>query len=843
MIDEAIKHVVDSLMRLNVSSKVPMLEKFALVAVGGYGRGELNPNSDIDLLFIVEKNIDPATDQFIQDMISILWGIGLDIGHSCRAIQDCLRLAKEDLTIQTSMIEMRFLTGNRPLLEKLQESLKKSISDKNIRAFLTAKLSENRARHESQGELVCSPEPDIKNGPGGLRDYHAALWAAAARFGCLSLNEIGDEGIISAKEVESFDRSVDFFLRIRNELHYISEKKADVLRQNIQAPLAASLGYRNEDNAGAVERFMRDYYLHATNIYNFSEIIYERCLKKKPRAIQKVIASLSEKNLGNGFYVTRSVLAFRDNVEKSFSKNPGLFLELFEHCRIHDLKPESELKRQVRLNLHLLDDAFLRDPKVKKFLFDLLRLAQSEKTLRLMNELGVLGRILPEFGLTHCLMKYDFYHRFTSDEHSLRMVRFLEHLENGEVRDIPELSAAFLKTTRKYLLKLACLLHSLAKDPGNPEQPSNQAALATLYEQLSLDAEEAGILAFLMENYYEMMNIAFHEEIHQPNIIREFSEKTGNQEQSDLLYLISYAELRAVAPDTWTTWKKFLLSELYDCVRKYFKDPGFFREKSLATQVELHQNLQKDFFTWEIEQHVNMMPEDYWMSASPETVAQHIRLIRELQSTESAGGTFSLHARFNETGGYHMAALCYRGKGEVFASLIGILTAKNMNILGAQIFLRQDETIITTLQVENPAQVSDDANKMWGQVEKNLRDILAGREEMRSLLANRKRFVMSKTGLAAIIPKIQIDNTGNPAYTVLRVEARDHIGMLYKIVKTLSEFGVGIHRAKIACRGGRGIDVFYISLRGSKILFGKLLRQIKERLINVLLIEKLEDMD
>ena len=834
LIDQTIRQTVASLDRLPQYAGAAVTKQFALVAVGGYGRGELNPCSDIDLLFILGKKTHPLTDEFIQDFISVLWGIDLEIGHSCRSVRDCLELAKTDLTVQTSMIEMRYLAGHPPLFEELGRALGKNVLKKNIGKFLSAKLNENRSRCGSSGEWLCHPEPDIKNGPGGLRDYHTVLWGVASQFGSLSLLEMGDSQVISEDELKSFNRSVNFFLRVRNELHYLLGKKSDVLRLTIQSGLAINLGYRNIDETDRVEQFMRDYFLHAQNIYNCSEIIFQRCLQTKRPYIRKVISNLNKKALGGGFCALKSVLHFEGNAAEAFAQNKRLLLEAFDLCRVHGLEIDSQLKRHIRNHRHLLDDAFLRETRAGEFLMSLLDTADAGKILRLMHAVGILGKILPEFGHTHCLVKYDFYHRYTTDEHSLRMVRFLEHLAGTQEKDLGELAAIYKAHPRKRLLKLAALLHSLGKDPSRPTRERDSKTGSVLID--GLPAEEKETLTFLLDNLYEMTEIAFHQEIQHLSTIQAFAGKAGTVERLQLLYLITYAELKAVAPDTWTSWKKFLLAELYHFTKDYLEQPELLHKKRFSTRLAIYRTLHADFFSWEIEQHLDLMPDDYWLTATPDEVAQHLRLLRLIGEKQ-----FVLSSLFNETGAYHNVTLCYLKNDWTFKSMVAAITANNLNILGAQIFLRRDGVNIAALQVEGTDREDDSSEPIWAKVEKNLRDILENRQKTHELLAARKRYIAKNVPQKAIIPKIQIDNMSNPAYTMIRVEARDHLGMLYKIVHALADFGVQVHRAKISCRGDRGIDVFYVSLRGKKITFDRLLRQIKERLIGILLIENVED--
>ncbi|MBI5426870.1 MAG: nucleotidyltransferase domain-containing protein [Nitrospinae bacterium] len=873
LIDETVKRVVFSLVSLKEYAECRPLDEFSLVAVGGYGRGELNPCSDIDLLFLLKDRVKPATDRFIQDALSILWGIGLEIGHSCRTVKDCMKLAKDDITVKTSMIGTRYLAGDRGLAENLVYNINANVLKRRVNEFLNSKLKEKYARHGLKEGVVCHPEPDIKNGPGGLRDYHVALWAVAVRFGCLSFRDLRREDVISDKELDILDLSVDFSLRVRNELHYLTQKKCDVLSLDIQSGLADNLKYREENGSKPVERFMRDYFLHATNIYNFSETIFERC-RQAPKSFRGAILSMRKKDLGNGFYALNSLLSAKENAGALFRKNPMSILELFGLCQDPDMDLDSQLKRQVRLHLDLIDEEFLRDRRAREFLFNLLDHPRSEHVLRLMHEAGALGRILPEFGQNRCAVYYDFYHRYTSDEHSLRMVRSLEDLSGNAEGGLEELSRLYAETPGKRWLKLAALLHFMRKEgerraesdgealaapplfPTSPEDEEElrktRESLLPLSRRLELDEEREETLHFLVHNLDEMAETAFHQDIHQPSVVEAFARKMRSPERLRLLYLISYAELRAVAPDTWTAWKKNLLSEFYRRCLNCLQRPESVKDQPRNTREEIHRLLEEEVPAEEIEDHIALLPEDYLVTAYAEEAALHVRMVRALKSPESSGGrpsppdfsrgaSFVLKRSYNDSGKFHNLVLCCHARSEAFKKMTATLTARNMNILGAQIYLRRDDIAIVTIQAEGVRHADPGDPAFWVELENTLDDVLEKRKDLPALFKSRARYLTAKERHLPIVPKIQIDNPPASAYTVIRVEARDHLGMLYKIAKVLADLDVQIHRAKISCRGGRGIDVFYATQRGQKIVFDRLIRRIKENMISVLLIENMED--
>jgi len=834
LIDEVIRHLIVSLNSLKRYSGAGVLEEIALVAVGGYGRGELNPCSDIDLLFLKPPKISKTADEFIQDLISIFWGIGMEIGHSCRSIKECVKLANEDLTIKTSMIETRLLIGNRERYEMFCHSVKKNVLKKQIRFYLDSKLTEKYECYRAEDGLVCVQEPDIKDGPGGLRDYHTALWATAVRFGCLSIREIGRNDMISNEEIDSLYESVNFLLRVRNELHYLVGKKTDLLSLDIQKDLARNLGYEGERDAVRVEKFMKDYFLHATTIYNASHIVFELCRQPKV-SIKKVISSFTRKPLGDGFHTRDALLVMDGDAGEKFRRDRSLMLKLFLLCRQHDLKPEFQLKRQIRLNRHLLDAQFLKQARVKDFLFSFLEDSRSRKYLRQMHETEVLGQILPEFGKAHCVVSYDFYHQYTADEHSLRMVRFLEELTETSGQGLGGLETIYRELTLKPLLKFAVLLQSIGKEHGSSPCNNQRELLAVIAERLQLTAFELETLSFLIENQNEMIETALHQDIHQPAIIQSFGKRVKTEDHLKMLYLMSYADLRAVAPGTWTSWKNLLLSELYHRTLQYLQRPESLNEEHQATRDGVHQALHCEVPVQEIEDHFSQLPEDYLISTRSEEVALHIRLIRSMKEKP-----FTLHHEFNEAGRFHNVTLCCQARLEAFKKLVAILTSKNLNILGARIFLKKDGVVIITIHV---AETKDEPHNpaIWKDVKQKFGEVLEEKIDLRALFASRTRYVVKRGPLTPIIPRIQIDNSAKAPFTIIRVEARDHLGMLYKIAKVLADSGIQIHRAKISTQGNRGIDVFYVSLNGKKIVFPKLIRRIKERLVHILLVEKLED--
>ncbi len=839
LIDSVLRQVIETVKSLDTYKDEDLFDQFVLVAVGGYGRGELNPASDIDLLFLLSKKMNKMLDTFIQEVISVLWGIDLEIGHSCRTIRECQSLAAEDPTVRTSMIETRYLIGNKPLYEKLVTSVEKNVLKKRAKEFLDEKLKEKHDRHESGEHVSSNPEPNLKEGFGGLRDYHVALWAVAVRFGVLSFREIKGDEVVSPQEISRLEQSVNFTLRVRNELHYQTGKKGDVLTLDLQETLARELGYRGEEGQSAVEQFMREYFLHATNIYQISESIFQRCLDAGP-SLTKVISNFKSRDLGDGFVLRKNELGVKGKAEALFEDDPLKLLKVFDLCLEHDIKPDIHLKRLLRKNEFRLDSQFLEKEEVLTFIDNLLGHPRSEPILRQMHEVGLLGRIIPEFGITHCRVQYDFYHRFTSDEHALRMVHFLEELEEPREEGLEKLAENYKELKHPATIKLACLLHSLGEGEGkNGGNESCSDALRNICHRLKLDETQSEHLTFLVNNLNSMNDAAFHQDIHQPDNIRGLAERVATPERMDLLVLYSYAELKAVAPDTWTAWKRLLLIELFHRTRNYLVNPSGLDNKPATTKASVYQALDGKVPKKDIDHHLSLMLEDYLITAGSHDIIEHIRLLGEMKDSP-----VTLSRRYDSAAGFYDLVMASIHSPDMFANIVGALTAKAMNIHGAQIYTRQDNRALIHLQVDGGEtfKIHGEQDEVWDSIETNLRDLMEKRIDLPTLMASRSRLTSQTESKAAIVPKIEIDNLLENRFTFIRIEARDHPGMLYKIAKAFADFNIQIHRAKIACRGGRGIDVFSISQHGEKVYQQGFQRKLKERIISNLLVDNLEDL-
>ncbi|MFV1950636.1 MAG: hypothetical protein ACC630_01570, partial [Nitrospinota bacterium] len=428
-----------------------------IAAIGGYGRDDLNPCSDVDILFLYRKDIDDFTRWIARNMVSLLWDIGFEIGHATRSIKDCFRIAKSDITAKTAMMESRFITGNKELFNEFYNSFSRDVVRKEVDSFIQRKIAEREKRYSNHGKTVSVSEPNIKEGPGGLRDFHNAIWVSLARFGLRDLKAINERGIIDGEELKIAAKALDFLLRIRNGLHFTYRNKNDVLAFEVQGEMAKGLGYRDNDIRSAVELFMQDYYIHAADMHNFSMELIERCRTYKKR--RKALRYLRQKDIGDGFVSCYNEIYIKDFNADIFKENPLLLLKVFLYCQRLEMGLSNLTKKVIRSTLHLIDGDALISDECSDIFLSLLKGKNLAGILRSMHDLGVLRKYIPEFTDLTYLIHSDCYHQYTVDEHTFRSIGYLDGLADTNEGGLTELSRLYKELSKPEVVRLALLFH------------------------------------------------------------------------------------------------------------------------------------------------------------------------------------------------------------------------------------------------------------------------------------------------------------------------------------------------------------------------------------------------
>ncbi|HET9489959.1 MAG TPA: [protein-PII] uridylyltransferase [Methylomirabilota bacterium] len=809
-----IDEIVRALLRLTVAdARADDLGQapFVVVALGGYGRSELHPSSDIDLMVVYDGELTPYVQRITQELLYTLWDLGLEIGHSLRSLEDCVAIAGTDLPSRTSMQEARFLAGDRALFGRFQRVLRENVYRRDFEQFLQAMLAERDQRYRKHGASPYVMEPNVKESAGGLRDMHTAMWLSATKFGARTLRELTEKGLITERELELTDAALTFLWRVRNELHFLAGHRNDVLTRDWQPQVAKSFGYQDDDTSLAVERFMRDYYLHARVIHRVARRLIARCQDTLSR---RKSAALRERQqaLADGLVFLDGRLHLADQKVDRFATDPTQLVKVFWHAHRLGCELSLELERALEAGLDLIDDGLRRSPGARDLFLDICRSwGRVAVTLSQMHELGVLGRYLPEFGALTCLVQYDVYHRFSADRHSLLAVEHLEALAPGKAAESEGAAQVFADVERPELLMLGMLLHDIGKAKGHGHVAKGIPLIRELTGRMGLPAEDAALVEFLVAHHLTMSHIAQRRDIDDPKTIADFATTVGDAQRLRMLYLLTYADMRAVGPGVLTPWQAVVLHELYARTLNRLTGGRVERPTRANLADRLHAALGDEVSRQAVMAHLAMMPERYLATTTVQRMAEHVRMLHRLDATRL--GTELFH--HPDLGSSDLVVVT-RDLPGLFSLIAGTLAAHGVNIISAQITTRADGIAIDTFQVNDPTGEAITAASQWARVLDGLRAVIAGEQNVEALLARRR--AAGRAGNSPAPPRVSVDNSLSDELTVVEVKCPDRLGLLYLITRTLSAQGCDIVSARIATEIDQAYDTFYVhDGRGGKI--------------------------
>jgi len=796
-----------------------------VVALGGYGRGELHPLSDIDLMVIYDGGITPYVQRLMQELLYSLWDLGLHVGHSLRSLDDGVAMARTDFPSRTSMQEARFLAGDRRLFARFQRVLRENVFRRDFAKFLETTLAERDQRYRKFGASPYIGEPNLKESAGGLRDVHTAMWLAEAKFGARSLRELADKGLITPREQSAADAALTFLWRVRNELHFFSGHKNDVLARELQPQIAKNLGYENDGQSLGVERFMREYYLHARVIHRVAKRLIARCqetLSRRGSAERRQ----RQQALADGLVFFDGRLHLVDRDPAPLRAEPARLMKVFWHLHRLGCELSLDLERAVEDALHLVDDAFRRSETVRDLFLDVCRTwGRVAQTCSEMHELGLLGRYLPEFGALTCLVQYDVYHKFSADQHSLLAVEHLEALAPGQSAESEGAAQVFTEIEKPELLMLGMLLHDIGKALGHGHVAKGIPLVRELTARMGLPPADAAAVEFLVAHHLTMSHIAQRRDIHDPKTIADFAATAGDPQRLRMLYLLTYADMRAVGPGVLTPWQAQILHELYALTLAELTGGRVQRPSRLKLAERLRAAAKGEVDLQAVKAHLAMMSDRYIETTGVQRMAEHIRMLQDL------GGAPVVTALFHHTDlGSSDLVVVTRDLPGLFALIAGALAAHGVNIISAQIHTRADGIAIDTFQVNDPTSEVVTSRAHWARTLDGLRAVITGEQSVEALLEQRRvagRAAKSPEGP----PKIGLDNRLSDAYTVLEVKSPDRLGLLYLITRTLATLGLDIASARIATEIDQAFDTFYVHDRqGQRIEAPEALERIRAAL-------------
>ena len=781
-----------------------------LVALGGYGRGELHLLSDLDLMVIYDGEMGPYVQRVTQGLLYALWDLGLQVGHAVRSLPDCLAMARTDFPSRTSMQQARFLVGDRRLFNRFRKVLAENVYQKDFGQFLETTLGERDQRYRKFGGSPYMGEPNVKESAGGLRDIHTAMWLASTKFGTRTLRELFDKRLITEREQKATDEALTFLWRVRNELHFLSGHKNDVLSRDVQPQIAKNFGYTGDDVSLGVEKFMRDYYLHARVIHRISRRLIARCRETLARrgAVQR---RLRQEALADGIVVIDEQIHLAHPDGRAFREDPDRLMKVFWHCHRLGFELGVDVERAVEDALDLVDDEFRRAPAERDLFLSICRSwGRVTQTFREMHELGFLGRYLPEWGALTCLVQYDAYHRFTADQHSLLAVEHLEALAPGQSAESEATADVLNHVERPDLLMLGMLLHDIGKGKGHGHVTKGIPLIEELTVRIGLPPEDADKVVFLVANHLTMSHIAQRRDIDDPKTVESLADVCGTPERLRMLYLLTFADMRAVGPGVMTGWQAQVLGELFRRSLARLTGGEAQRPSRDAVVARVWEVMHREGSRRAVNGHLAMLSDRYLATTSPQRIAAHLRLVERLDEDVIATELFH-HPDLDSS----ELVIATRDVPGLFSLIAGTLAAHGINILSAQIHTRADGIAIDTFQVNDPHGEPVTEEARWRRTLEALRRVMRGEETVEALLARRKA-ARARPETVAGPPKVQVDNHLSDTHTVVEVKCPDRVGVLYTITRTLSAQGLDIGSARIATEIDQAYDTFYVSDRQSR---------------------------
>ncbi len=783
-----------------------------IVAQGGYGRQEMNPWSDVDILILYPGRLTPYVETVSERLVQTLFDAKLDAGWAVRTLRDCLDQAGQDITVKTTLLDGRVIAGSAELGAQFTEAVQDVLLRRDSKGFVRMKLAESSERHRRMGDSVFLLEPNVKEGQGGLRDLHTLLWVARALRGLTRIEDLETAGIASPHETRELLEAREFLLRVRNSLHFMARAKQDKLSFESQEAIAERFGYRSEGTQPPSAAFMRDYYTRAAIIARTSADLIERLTA--PPEPRSLLGRLGARTLRPGVTIAAGQLVADPAL---FEADPVELLRVCHDAQRAGVSLSSKTRDAIRRRAASLGEELSTSREACEVFLSILKAPDGVyRTLSELNRLGVLGRLIPEFGRLFCMVQHDFYHIYTVDEHSLIGIRELERLREGEfARESPLLTEVMRDCDRPEILYLAMMFHDLGKGYGGGHDERGAAMVRVIGRRLGLDWDDRRALEFLVRYHLLMSSLAQSRDIDDPHLVAEFVRRVGTVENLRNLYLLTFADMRAVGPKVWNSWRDHLLGELYQRALEVF-ETGAVTEKNLEARVRrakrrLLFEVRGERDRERLQAFLDSMPPSYLLSTTRESVLEHWRLVESLGQESFRCGVAHYPRR-----GFSELTVVAPDQPGLFVRLTGVLCAHGLGVGSAKITTSAAGIAIDTFRIDHATVEGDPQDpERWSRLREDIGAALEGRLDVDALVAEVRR--TTPTPLAVrkarqrVVTKVEIDNNVSRQYTVIDVYAADRPGLLFTLASCIYHLGLVVHSAKITTQVNQVLDVFYVT--------------------------------
>ena len=813
-------------------------EKMAIVAVGGYGRGELAPYSDIDLLFLLPYKRTPHTEQVIEFLLYLLWDLGLKVGQATRSVAECLRYARDDLTIRTALLEARYIWGEQALFGELKQAFESDMQRGTAAQFVEAKLAERDARHVRVGDSRYQLEPNIKEGKGGLRDLHTLFWIAKYIYRIDDVAKLVELGVLSAEESARFQRAQSFLWTVRCHLHYLAGRAEERLTFDMQREIGAPHGLRRPPRHARRRALHEALFPDRQGCRRSDAHLLRGPRNRSAAQAPAIVAALGPA----GSVARRSLAGFTLEGERLtipsddfFKTDPVALIRLFHVAQLHDLDIHPRALRAVTQSLRLIDAKLRHDPEANRLFLEILTSKKNpEIALRRMNEAGVFGKFVPDFGRVVAQMQYDMYHVYTVDEHTLFAIGILHQIETGKLKDeLPVASAIMPTVISRRALYVATLLHDIAKGRGGDHSVIGEKIALKLGPRLGLSDEETETVAWLVRWHLSMSNTAFKRDIGDPQTIQNFVDRVQSPERLKLLLVLTVADIRAVGPKVWNGWKAALLRELYYSAMDMMTGglAAGPRDTRIADAQAAARALLPEFDDEDFSTFASRGYPFYWLSLDAETHARHARLMHE---AEASGAPLTVQKRVDHARAVTEITLYTADHAGLFSRIAGALAVAGANIVDARIMTMSNGMALDTLWVQDQDGTPFDRPDKLAKLAFVFENVLTGELKPHIELERPPAFP-SRTSVFTVPPRVLIDNQASASHTVIEVNGRDRPGLLWELTRELTRLSLQVSSAKISTYGEKVVDVFYVkNLFGHKVEHPQKLAEIRATLEAVL---------
>ncbi|MGY3341628.1 MULTISPECIES: [protein-PII] uridylyltransferase [unclassified Bradyrhizobium] len=830
---ERLCHVQDEIIRILYSAATRHLylspiptgaERMAVVATGGYGRGLMAPESDIDLLFILPYKQTAWGEQVAEAILYCLWDMGLKVGHATRSVDESIRQARGDMTIRTAILETRFLTGDQPLYDELVARFDKEVVQGTASEFVTAKLAEREERHRRGGQSRYLVEPNVKDGKGALRDLHTLFWIAKYVYRVHDTDELVERGVFDAQEYRSFRRCADFLWSVRCNLHFYSGRAEERLSFDLQREIAVRLGYTSHPGMQDVERFMKHYFLVAKEVGNLTAILCAKLEDQQAKpapVLSRMMARLRPTPAKRRVPDSDDFIVDNNRINVAapdvFKHDPVNLIRIFRLAQKNNLAFHPDAMRDVTRSLGLINAQMRENPEANRLFMEILTSDNAEIVLRRMNETGVLGHFIRAFGKIVSMMQFNMYHHYTVDEHLIRCVGFLQDIERGGFEEFTLASDLMRKIRPEHraVIYITTLLHDIAK--GRPEDHSIAGAKVArrLCPRLGFSAADTELVAWLIEEHLTMSTVAQSRDLSDRKTIENFAAVVQSVEQMKLLTILTTADIRGVGPGVWNGWKAQLLRSLY-----YETEPvltGGFSEVDRGKRLTAaYAEFRNAFAEWpadELDAYIGRHYPAYWLKVELPRKIRHARFVR---SSEQAGHKLAINVGFDEVRGVTELTIFAADHPWLLSIIAGACASAGANIVDAQIYTTTDGRALDTISISREYDRDEDEGRRATRIGEMIEDVLEGKLRLPEVVA--RRTVRSKAKPFVIEPEVTINNQWSDRYTVIEVSGLDRPGLLYELTTAISKLNLNIASAHVATFGERARDVFYVTdLLGAQI--------------------------